>query len=364
MHVGLVMECDYRYGDTEQAAFEEAFDMADAAEAGGFDGVWLAERHFAAPRDPLDPAGAGIPSIVSAPLIISSAIVSRTQRLRVGVAVNVLPLSHPVRMAEEVATVDQISRGRVDFGVGRSGFARSYEGYGIPYGESRERFQECLEIILAAWSNERFSYEGKYYTFNDVCVIPKPFQKPHPPLRVAATTSDTFPVVGAAGLPVFVGLRGMDRPDLVRSLARYREAWRAAGHEGDGDVYLRIPVFVGESDEQAHADAQESTMRSYQRMARNFADSATVAGAAPSEERLARGQRLADVTYEDLLRDRLAYGGPESVAALLREIVEELDLSGVIAETNVGGLIPKEKVLDSIARFGGEVVPVLRGLEA
>jgi alkanesulfonate monooxygenase SsuD/methylene tetrahydromethanopterin reductase-like flavin-dependent oxidoreductase (luciferase family) len=155
----------------------------------------------------------------------------------------------------------------------------------------------------------------------------------------------------------------MDRPDLVRSLDRYREAWRAAGHEGDGDVYLRIPVFVGESDEQAHADAQESTMRSYQRMARNFADSSTVAGAAPSEERLARGQRLAEVTYEDLLRDRLAYGGPESVAALLREIVEELDLSGVIAETNVGGLIPKEKVLASIARFGGEVVPVLRGLE-
>ena len=205
MHVGLVMECDYRYGDTEQAAFDEAFAMADAAEAGGFDGVWLAERHFAAP---LDPAGAGIPSIVSAPLIISSAIVSRTQRLRVGVAVNVLPLSHPVRLAEEVATVDQISRGRVDFGVGRSGFARSYEGYGIPYGESRERFQECLEIILAAWSNERFSYEGKYYTFNDVCVIPKPFQKPHPPLRVAATTSDTFPVVGAAGLPVFGAASG------------------------------------------------------------------------------------------------------------------------------------------------------------
>ena len=289
-----------------------------------------------------------------------------------------------------MATVDQISRGRVDFkekvldsiarfGVGRSGFARSYEGYGVPYGESRERFQECLEIILAAWSNERFSYEGKYYTsrFNDVCVIPKPFQKPHPPLRVAATTSDTFP-----------GWWG--RPDCRSSSASggwtaptWCAAWLDTGRPGgppatrataqflQQDVYLRIPVFVGESDGQAHADAQESTMRSYQRMARNFADSATVAGAAHQEpgavgmeERLARGQRLADVTYEDLLRDRLAYGGPESVAALLREIVEELDLSGVIAETNVGGLIPKEKVLDSIARFGEEVVPVLRGLEA
>ena len=201
MHVGLIMECDYRYGETEQAAFDEAFAMAEAAEMGGLDGVWLAERHFAAPRSPLDTGGAGIPSVVSSPLIISSAIVARHERLRVGVAVNVLPLAHPIRMAEEVATVDHISRGRVEFGVGRSGFARAYEGYGISYAESRGRFQEALEVILAAWTNERFSYEGKYYQFNDVCVIPKPFQKPYPPLRIAATTKETFPQVGRAGIP-------------------------------------------------------------------------------------------------------------------------------------------------------------------
>lgn len=360
MHFGLVMECDYRYGDTEQAAFDEAFSMAEAAEAGGLDGVWLAERHFAAPRNPLDPAGGGIPSIVSAPLIISTAIVARTERLRVGVAVNVLPLSHPVRMAEEVATVDQISRGRIDFGVGRSGFVRAYEGYGISYDESRDRFQECLDIILAAWSNERFSYQGKYYTFNDVCVVPKPYQKPFPPLRVAATTAATFPRIGAAGYPVFVGLRGMARPDLVRSLKDYRAAWRDAGHPGDGDVFLRIPVYVAETAEQAHNTAQESTMRSYQRMAQNFANSATVAGSAPSKERIAQGQRLSDVTYDDLLRDRLAYGSPESVTSLLAEITEELGLSGVVAETNVGGLIPKKRVLESIDLFASQVVPNLR----
>ena len=360
MHFGLVMECDYRYGVTEADAFDEAFAMAEAAESGGLDGVWLAERHFAAPRNPLDPAGAGIPSIVSAPLIMSSAIVARHPVLRVGVAVNVLPLSHPVRMAEEVATVDQISRGRVEFGVGRSGFASSYEGYGVPYGESRERFQECLDIILAAWTNERFSYEGKYYRFDDVCVIPKPFQRPHPPLRVAATTKETFPQVGASGYPIFIGLRGMDRSGLMDSLQDYREAWRAAGHEGEGDVFLRVPVFVGDTSEEAHAAAEDSTMRAYRRLAQNFTNSAAVAGATPSEERIARGQRLANVTYEDLLRDRLAYGSSQSVASLLNEIIEELDLSGVIAEVNVGGLIPKEQVLHSIDLFANEVVPALR----
>ena len=360
MHFGLSMECDYRYGTTQEDAFEEAFSLVDAAESGGLDGVWLAERHFAAPRNPLDDAGAGIPSIVSAPLIMASAIAARTERLRVGIAVSVLPLNHPVRMAEEVATVDQVSRGRFDFGVGRSGFARSYEGYGIPYEESRERFEEGLEVILAAWTNERFSHQGKFYTFDNVAVLPKPYQKPHPPIRVAATTMDTFPRMAGLGRNIFVGLRGMDRPDLARNLSAYRDAWQEAGHEGDGDVLLRIPVYVGKTDEEAFAQAEESTMRNYRRMAQTFASSAAGAGTTASEERAERGRRLAGVTYEDLLRDRLAYGSPETVVERLKDLTQDLHLSGVIAEMNVGGLVPRERILDSLRLFADEVVPALR----
>ena len=360
MHVGLVMECDYRYGETEQAAFDEAFAMAEAAETGGLDGVWLAERHFAAPRSAQDTGGFGIPSVVSAPLILSSAIVARYRRLRVGVAVNVLPLAHPIRVAEEVATIDHISRGRVEFGVGRSGFHRAYEGYGIPYAESRERLRECLDVILAAWTNQRFSYEGKYYRFNDVCVIPKPYQKPHPPLRVAATTKPTFPQVGRAGLPVFVGLRGLDRPELAECLGEYRAARKDAGHDGDDSVFLRIPVYVGETDEQALADAEDSTMQAFRRLAQSFLISATIDRAAPDKEGVQRAQRLAAITYKDLLRDRLAYGNPDTVTRLLREIIAELRLDGVIAEVNVGGGISKDKVLASVNRFASEVAPNLR----
>ncbi|HZA22589.1 MAG TPA: LLM class flavin-dependent oxidoreductase, partial [Dehalococcoidia bacterium] len=150
MHVGLVMECDYRQGRTQEEAFEEAFAVAEAAEEYGLDGVWIAERHFATHRRPTDPMGAGIPSVASVPLVWAGAIAACTKRLRVGTGVSVLPLCHPIRLAEEAATVDQISRGRLDFGVGRSGFPRSYQGYGIPYGESRDRFQESLDIILKA----------------------------------------------------------------------------------------------------------------------------------------------------------------------------------------------------------------------
>ena len=136
MHIGLVMECYYREGLTQGEAFDEAFSTASTAEKLGFDGVWLAELHFATPVG----NSGGMPSIASSPLIFATAIVGRTQRIRVGIGVLVLPLGHPIRMAEEVATLDNISKGRFDLGVGRSGFARAYEGYDLPFAESRSRF--------------------------------------------------------------------------------------------------------------------------------------------------------------------------------------------------------------------------------
>ena len=108
--------------------------MVDAAEKMGLDGVWLAELHFNPAR-----------SVLSSPIVVASAIAARTKRLRVGMAVYVLPLSNPLRIAEEVATVDQISEGRFEFGIGRSGFARSYDVYSIPYNESQDRFAESRE---------------------------------------------------------------------------------------------------------------------------------------------------------------------------------------------------------------------------
>src|SRR3989441_2047744 len=155
MHVGLVMECDYREGRTQEEAFAEAMSIAEIAETQGLDGVWLAERHFAIHRRPTDPMGAGIPSIASVPLVLAAALAARTTRLRIGTGVSVLPLCHPIRTAEEAATVDQISQGRLDFGVGRSGFPRAYSGYGVRYDESRERFQESLDVILKAWTQDR-----------------------------------------------------------------------------------------------------------------------------------------------------------------------------------------------------------------
>jgi alkanesulfonate monooxygenase SsuD/methylene tetrahydromethanopterin reductase-like flavin-dependent oxidoreductase (luciferase family) len=351
MHIGLMMECDYRSGKTQEQAFDEAFSTATHAEEWGFDGVWLAERHFAPPE-----SGRAIPSVVASPLIIATAIAARTTRIRVGTAVLVLPLGHPVRMAEEVATLDHISQGRLDLGVGRSGFPWAYEGYDIPYAESRERFREFFEVMQQAWTQERFSYQGKYYTFKEVCLIPKPYQKPHPPLRYAATTRDSFTAMGQMGLPIFAGLGGAAVPELARAIAAYREAWQEAGHPGDGDVMLRVGIYVAEDKDRALSEPQASTMSFYNRIRQGLLQTA---GAFGGELRAQRAQNLATLTYESALQDRLVYGTPDAVATRLRALRDELGLSGVLMEPNVGGLMPAERLEHSIRLFGQEVAPQL-----
>src|SRR6185437_13100443 len=138
---GMFHEFQRTAGMTEEQAFSISFEQVDAAEKFGLDAMWLAEIHVAPER-----------SVCSAPLTLASAIAARTKRMKIGTGVQVLPLCHPLRLAEEAATVDQISHGRLIFGVGRSGFPRTYEAYGVPYGESRERFAETLEILKRAWT--------------------------------------------------------------------------------------------------------------------------------------------------------------------------------------------------------------------
>jgi alkanesulfonate monooxygenase SsuD/methylene tetrahydromethanopterin reductase-like flavin-dependent oxidoreductase (luciferase family) len=357
MHLGLFMECDYRPGVTEQEALNEAFSLVQTCEDGGLDAVWLAERHFAS-QVQLDKSGSGaVPSIASAPLLLATAFAAKTQRLRLGIAVSVLPLSHPVKLAEEIATLDHISGGRFDFGVGRSGFATAYAGYGVPYEESRERFQEVLDILLMAWTQDSFSYHGRFYDFDDVGVVPKPFQKPYPPIRVAATTADTFPMMGAAGYPLFIGLRGSDLEMNATNLAAYRQAWREAGHEGEGDVYLRIPLYVADTPEGAYEEPRDSTELNYRQRGQGYAS--RTQGAGTTAERAEFARRIAHADYDELLKTRLAYGTPDAVTQRLAGLRDELGLSGFLLEPNVGGAIPRELVQKSVRLLAEEVAPAL-----
>lgn len=346
MEFGSFMEFHTRPDRPQAEAFDEGFAHIDQAEALGLDAVWMAESHFNPER-----------SVLSAPLVLGAAIAGRTERVKIGTAVHVLPLGNPLRMAEEAATLDHVSRGRFEYGVGRSGFQSAYEGYGIPYAESRARFYEYLRILRGAWASDDFTYEGEFYSFRNVRVTPKPYQTPRPPFRIAATTTDTFSVLGEMGYPIFVGVRGLGASQVAEQVALYESAWRNAGHEGGVDVSLRIPVYVGETEEEARTLPERSFMKQFRRLGNQLAASATRAGADPREERTERSAQLAQLTWDSVMKEKVAVGTPDAVIKQLTRLRDVLGLSGVVAEFNAGEEIPPDKIASSLKLFCEEVMP-------
>ncbi|HME94810.1 MAG TPA: LLM class flavin-dependent oxidoreductase [Methylomirabilota bacterium] len=349
MHVGLFVE-ELRQGATQSSAFRDIFETADRAEAWGIDCVWLGEIHFTPSR-----------SIISASLQVASAIAARTRRVRVGTAVQVLPLNHPLRIAEEVATVDHISEGRFEFGIGRSGVVRTYDTYGIAYAESQARFREALDIVRRAWTGEPFSYAGEFYRVDHATVAPRPYQVPHPPIRMAATSDETFPAAGRLGLPIFIGLRATEIADLVTQLGPYRDAWREAGHAGSPSVFLRIPVYVSPTAAGAVEEPRASLTAFFARQTELARSAVGRAGAGPADRRQQQAQRMASLTYDDMLERKVVFGTPAAVVERLRALRERLGLDGVVVELNPGGRIAPELETRSLRLLAREVMPALRG---
>ena len=344
MDFGLFLEFPCRDGGTHQEAFKESFAMVDTAEDLGVDTVWLAEYHFNPGR------------VLSAPVAIASAIAARTKRVRIGLAVYILPLGHPVRIAEEVATLDHISQGRLEFGIGRGTFPNVHEGYNVPFAQSRGRFQEFLEVILKAWTMEQFSFEGEYYHCQDLCVVPKPLQTPHPPIHVGITSEETFAIAGRMGYPIMINpSRVFTLSELAPYIQQYRQAWEQAGHPGEANVGLRVPVYVAETAELAYSEPRESTMFQVQRLADRVAVSASHVGTTGDWK--AQSERVLNMSYDDWLRDKVVYGTPEAVTDRLRQLEEELELSQIIYEVNPGNQIPYELQINCIRLLTEQVIP-------
>jgi alkanesulfonate monooxygenase SsuD/methylene tetrahydromethanopterin reductase-like flavin-dependent oxidoreductase (luciferase family) len=276
----------------------------------------------------------------------------------VGTAVTVLPLNHPLRTAEEVATLDHISGGRLEFGIGRSGVVRSYDIYGISYAESQARFRESLEIIKLAWTGEPVHYEGEFYRISGAVVSPTPFQVPHPPMRMATSSHETFPAVAKMGLPSFIGLRAAEISDLQPDLAVYRQTWREAGHPGDPSVYLRIPVYTTTSEKGAVEEPRESLLAFFGRQT-ELARSA-IGRAGTSKERQEQAERMLQLTYDDILARKVISGTPPRVIERLKELQETLGIDGIVAEMNPGGCIPAELEQRSMRMLAEEVIPAFR----
>jgi alkanesulfonate monooxygenase SsuD/methylene tetrahydromethanopterin reductase-like flavin-dependent oxidoreductase (luciferase family) len=335
MEFGIFSAFNVREDSDEHSAFEEWVRLAEIADALGVDCFWLAEFHFR-PHTPL-----------SAPLVVGSAIASRTHRMKIGLGVQLLPLANPLRLAEEAATLDHLSRGRLVYGIGRSSFVDGYRGYGIDYEESRPRFFEALEIMRRAWADGPFSFAGEYYAFHNVNAVPKPFQKPHPPIRVACESRASFQMLGGLAFPILIRHQ-MEIAELQDLLDQYASARQAAGDTSANNVTLQASCYVAETMERARSEPEYSTVRDRKiaLMTRAGLEGDTEAGA-----------RLAvEVKYAQLL-PRLLFGTPEAIVDRIAEYRETLGITGLSLNVNPGGQIPFEKVVNSVRLLMERVAP-------
>ena len=172
--------------------YERALQRIVTMDDAGYDAVWLAEHHFTTY------------SVCPSVHLMALEAAHRTQRLRIGTAVSLAALYHPLRLAEEVALLDVLTGGRVNWGAGR-GFERAeFEAFGVPIEETAARFREAVEVVLAAWRSERLTFHGKYWHFDDVEVLPKPTQRPGPPTWVAATSLDAVSWAASMGYAILM----------------------------------------------------------------------------------------------------------------------------------------------------------------
>jgi alkanesulfonate monooxygenase SsuD/methylene tetrahydromethanopterin reductase-like flavin-dependent oxidoreductase (luciferase family) len=247
MRFGFFDQLPCAPGYTERQRYDDILAQIELGDKVGYDTVWLGELHFSRAF-----------SVLANPLMVLAAAAQRTSRIRLGTAVTLLPMHNPVKIAEDAATVDLLSGGRLEFGVGRGTAPLHYSGYDIPMEESRERFDEALDYIIAAWTNERFTFEGKYFRAHDLPITPRPLQTPHPTIRVAANSPDTFPFAARRRLAIFATPL-INPPDkLKEGLAIYRSGLPAGVH---GDTAMAFPVHVTTSRAQAREDSERGLLR-------------------------------------------------------------------------------------------------------
>src|SRR5690242_4500577 len=323
-------------------------DLIGVADTLGFDVAWLAELHFG-----------GAFSLLAHPLMLVPVIAQRTRRIRLGTAVTLLPLSHPLAVAEQAATADVLSGGRLEFGVGRGSIPSQFHGFRVPLAESRARFDEALEIIRLAWTKERFSYRGAFHDVEEISVVPRPLQRPHPPLRVAVHSAESFAHIGDAGLPIYSGTTTTPLPQLREYTALYRRHLAGAGHAWQPEqMALMLPVHVGATSDAARAAMRPGVHKYYRNLQAIFS-----AVPASYGEHLPRlkiiDEHVANLPFEKFCREQGVFGDAAEVVDRLQAARDEFGLSQIIAWFDQGNMLPRAEVEGAMRRFAEQVMPRL-----
>ena len=336
MEFGIFYQLPCNPGQDPADRYSDMIGAAQLADRLGFDSVWLAELHFN-PRF----------SVMPAPLLAAAAIAQTTTRIKIGTAVNLLPLHSPIRLAEEVATLDVLSKGRTIFGIGRGSNPSHFEGYGIDPAEGRAKFEEAVDFILQAWGEGPLTFNGEHYQADGLNVVPKTHQKPHPPVYVAANGADTFPLVGDMGHNILVAPIIATNEGVQTGLDAYRKALARRGLDPEQfKVNVAVPTFVANDSNGAHALAA-STVEAYLDSLR--------------EGSTGRGSsRAMSLTYDSVQERFGAIGNPEECIARLHQLKERFNPQEIMCWFDMGGAQPFHEVKQSMELFSKEVMPHFR----
>ena len=343
--------------------YAEHLDAWEELDRLGYDGVGFNEHHTS-------PYG-----LMNSPNLLAAAASQRTKRLKLLIYGNLLPLHNPLRMAEELAMIDCMSNGRLISGFAR-GIPREYNVYGVPHPDSRARFEEAFEIVRRAWTEEVFSYDGKFWSFKDVAIWPRPVQQPYPPIWIPITASkESIEFAGAHNVPITPGLgsRGLTE-DIIRY---YAKCLANAGHRITPDhISLGVNAFVADSKQAAiketgphylyfnrtlfsHGNVTETNIqRTTGYVTSSFSDyirPENMRAAARSREDY-RNMTMADV---EKAAENMPWGSPDEVTQRIIEAAEHAGANTVLVSLNRGAM-PHEMFLEQIRRFARDVLPKLQ----
>lgn len=329
----------------------------------GFDGIGFNEHHGS-------PYG-----LMTSPNLMAAAASQRTRRMKLLIYGNLLPIHEPLRLAEELAMLDCMSNGRIISGFAR-GIPREHLVYGIDLAESRARFEEAWEIIRRAWTEEVFSYKGRFWSYQNVAIWPRPVQQPHPPVWLPVTASpESIEWAARHNFPITPGaIATVDaRKDMIQY---YAERLAHYGHQITPDhVVVGTSVYVADSRKQAleevgpymlyfrntlfsHGNIFRRDAQLQQGYVREGALSFIRPEHREEQRRAMEGFRTA--TLEDILRlEQPAWGSPEEVCAVLIERAETLGAGTLLLNFNQGA-VPHELYIQNLKRFAAEVLPAVQ----
>jgi len=346
MKLGAFIEGYVPKSSTAHDRIRESVGQAQLAEEMGFHSIGMSEQHFKYPTN-------SFPQ----PDLVMAAIAQNTEKIRLGLEVVVLPLHHPLHVAERVATLDVLSHGRVDFGMGRGNTAATADAFGVPVEDSEARAVEILDIVKESWKGEPFAYEGDYYSFDTLTLTPFPVQKPTPPIFWASVSPGSHERGGAYGYHLLTGGNAVDWGQLQRRVERYIAGWESRGtDEPYGIVRANIHGFCAETDAEASEIYAPYVVEYVNRTVRQYKLAVQRSG---RDVDFSASERFID-NYDFVLNETpVAIGSPETVIANLKRL-SDMGIDEVTLRLDGP---TDEQLRRTIRLFGEEVIPAIADFE-